>query len=679
MKKTAWIILLILTACLLLASCSEDTPLTSTEGVHQTTDPTKPTVTTAPPRDTVGVTGIVLSDGDLTLYVGTSYRLSATVLPSNATDRVLSFSSSDDSIVTVSRDGTLNALKKGEATITATASNGVSDRITVTVIDDRDEASYFRSEFSASLPNPEIEFSHSSGGTCRLEDGKLILSTDGYDFANGKIYFDKSIDGYLIAKATVAVETNAFSNLFYFYTSEDTTGNIVCSIAAENGNFKYHNGSSWVDLQPCRLGIFYEIEVLLRIGDRSRYGDKGCFDIRIDDKTYTGLPFRKGGDGVEDSIRTFFFGSNKPGAEMIYENLSLEKAEKPFLFLTENKKTLSFDSESSFTPTYELLGFPKPEVTVTCDKADGYTLENGKLTFSRAGQYRFTVTAKNQYGEDSETLTVTVTSPNTPPEITVTESEKTLLLTDNTVYTLSYTAFLGSPEATKTITCNQKDGFSLTGDTVTFTKEGDYVFTVTLANGIGRSEATVTVHIVKERVAFEETFDAMPDGTKVTKTGSGNLTFETGTLHVNTASGACGAFADIPLGTKLSEAYTASVDFTVNTGAFSNILFMLADGTSPASNGGICIAVENGTLKYHNGSVWMGITAVELGKQHNVTTVFDWQSGKQEIFLDGVSLGTFAVRNANNAKNTTHLYLGSDKSNTDFTIDSIKITYHTAS
>ena len=119
-----------------------------------------------------------------------------------------------------------------------------------------------------------------------------------------------------------------------------------------------------------------------------------------------------------------------------------------------------------------------------------------------------------------------------------------------------------------------------------------------------------------------------------------------------------------------------SVDFVVNTKAFSNILFLLADGNAPASNGGICIAVENGTLKYHNGSSWIGIVDISLGVSHNVTTVFDFETQKQEIYLDGKLLGSFAVRNSNNAKNSTHFVIGSDKSDTDFTIDHIKVTYH---
>ena len=328
--------------------------------------------------------------------------------------------------------------------------------------------------------------------------------------------------------------------------------------------------------------------------------------------------------------------------------------------------------------SYEIDGTPAPEVTVTCSKQNGWTQNGDTLTFTKAGIYEFQLSCDNEYGKDLETLTVTVSDAEALPELNVRESEKTIIFKEGIAYTLDYTTFMGIPEGTKTITCNKNDGYTLNGDTVTFTKDGEYVFTITLENSVGKVSDSVRITVIKERVVYEEDFADKPSDAKLTETGSGKVAFENGVYKVTTGSGACQAFADLPLGTTLSQAYTVSIDFTVNTNAFSNVLFLLADGTAPASNGGICIAVENGTLKYHNGSVWMGIRNITLGEKHNMTTVFDWTNKKQEIFLDGVSLGTFAVRNGNNAQKVTHLYLGSDKSGTDFTIDHIKIVYHGA-
>ena len=71
--------------------------------------------------DIVYVTSISVSGSDIT--TGTATQLSATVLPSDATNKILSWTSSDSSIATVSSTGLVTALKNGTVTITATASD----------------------------------------------------------------------------------------------------------------------------------------------------------------------------------------------------------------------------------------------------------------------------------------------------------------------------------------------------------------------------------------------------------------------------------------------------------------------------------------------------------------------------------------------------------------------------
>lgn len=70
----------------------------------------------------VPVTGIECS-GSLDLEIGTSSKLSYTILPENATDKKVTFLSSDETVVSVDESGTLQALKEGSAKVTLKTSN----------------------------------------------------------------------------------------------------------------------------------------------------------------------------------------------------------------------------------------------------------------------------------------------------------------------------------------------------------------------------------------------------------------------------------------------------------------------------------------------------------------------------------------------------------------------------
>ena len=73
---------------------------------------------------TVAVTGVSLGKTSLSLTEGASEKLLATVSPSNATNKSVTWSSSDDSVATVDQSGNVTAVKAGDATITVRTTDG---------------------------------------------------------------------------------------------------------------------------------------------------------------------------------------------------------------------------------------------------------------------------------------------------------------------------------------------------------------------------------------------------------------------------------------------------------------------------------------------------------------------------------------------------------------------------
>lgn len=81
----------------------------------------------------INATSVTLDAENISVIEGESILITATVLPENASDRAVTWTSSNEEIATVTA-GVVNALKEGEVTITATVGDGsISAQATITV------------------------------------------------------------------------------------------------------------------------------------------------------------------------------------------------------------------------------------------------------------------------------------------------------------------------------------------------------------------------------------------------------------------------------------------------------------------------------------------------------------------------------------------------------------------
>ena len=72
----------------------------------------------------IEVTGIELGESSVEMTVGTSHKLTATVLPENATEKGVVWESKDESIASVDQEGLVSAVKEGSTQIIASTANG---------------------------------------------------------------------------------------------------------------------------------------------------------------------------------------------------------------------------------------------------------------------------------------------------------------------------------------------------------------------------------------------------------------------------------------------------------------------------------------------------------------------------------------------------------------------------
>lgn len=93
---------------------------------------TQVVVTYTPSGPAVAVTGVELNKSAIAIEIGKTQTLTATIIPANASNKTITWSTDDGDVATVSK-GVVTAVAEGTTTITATSVNGIEATCDVTV------------------------------------------------------------------------------------------------------------------------------------------------------------------------------------------------------------------------------------------------------------------------------------------------------------------------------------------------------------------------------------------------------------------------------------------------------------------------------------------------------------------------------------------------------------------
>ena len=163
-------------------------------------------------------TGVTLNKTDATVYTGGTVTLTATVSPADASDKGVTWSSSDNSVATVSASGVVTGVKVGSATITATAKDGSKKsagcQITVwtsaasvtispateAMLKPGDQLMLTADEQPASAHDRSVTWSTNNASVARVDSGKVTA------MARGKASITATAHNGKAATCTVTVE-----------------------------------------------------------------------------------------------------------------------------------------------------------------------------------------------------------------------------------------------------------------------------------------------------------------------------------------------------------------------------------------------------------------------------------------------------------------------------------------
>ena len=198
------------------------------------------------------VTEIELSENDITLAEEQTVKLSATVLPANADNKILDWSSSNTTVASVAQDGTVTALTQGEAIITAKATDGseTSASCRVTVVKPVENIAFDKSWLElkigetydlvaeitpADATNTTLEWESSdenvvtveNGTVTALTQGEVIITakaTDGSETsASCRVTVIKPVESIALDKSWVELKTGETYDLVAEITPADAT------------------------------------------------------------------------------------------------------------------------------------------------------------------------------------------------------------------------------------------------------------------------------------------------------------------------------------------------------------------------------------------------------------------------------------------------------------------------
>ena len=225
--------------------------------------------TEPPVVDPVPVTGVTLNKTTLTLKEGESEKLTATVQPSNADNKNVSWSSSDPAVADVDQNGNVSAIAKGEATITVTTEDqGKTATCKVTVeaqgtdptpqptgdayafwrfsgsdapaIGDSESGTKMTVEFLTSDDSKEYKTESAGYNTAVTDENMTSQGSKGLKMGANALYLKVTIDGGFKANDVVSI---CGYNPWKVSSTEEHAGDIAASVATGTGKADYNVGS----------------------------------------------------------------------------------------------------------------------------------------------------------------------------------------------------------------------------------------------------------------------------------------------------------------------------------------------------------------------------------------------------------------------------------------------------
>ena len=421
----------------------------------------------------VSVAGVSLDKTEIVLVEGSSEKLTATVEPTNATNKNVTWSSDHEAIATVDQNGTVTARRGGQATITVTTADG-SKTATCTV---RVKIQIGEPVQSVGLNKTELALE--VNGTEKLE---AIVEPS--DATNKNVTWSSSNPEVATVDNGVVTAVSA-GEAIITVTTEDGAKTATCKVTV--------NAPQTVPVTGVTLD---KAELTLEKGSTGTLtATVEPTDATNKDVTWTSdnpeVATVEGGKvtAVSEGTAAITAKAGEQTATCIVKVTAADVAVES-VTLTPSRLELTVGQEGTLTATVNPDNATDKTVTWESNATNIATVDNnGKVTAVSEGEAIITAKA----GEQTVTCTVTVAKADVAVEsVTLDKTSLDLKTGDNA----TLTATVNPESATNkdvTWTSDKPEIAAVEGGTVTAKAEGEAIITVTTADGGKTATCKVTV------------------------------------------------------------------------------------------------------------------------------------------------------------------------------------------
>ena len=437
----------------------------------------------------IPVTEVRLSESTVGIVEGSTYKLTATVLPENTTDsKNVSWSSNNEAVATVDANGNVTAKRAGTAVITATSTNGKTAGCTVTVS-------------KKEIPITEVRLNKS---TETLKEGETTTLTATVLPENTT--YGKSVKW---SSSNVAVAT---VDLMGKVTAK-RAGTAIITAISENGKtasctITVNKKDTNITITEVRLNKSTET---LKEGDTTTLTATVLPENTTDSKS---VSWRSSNSEVATVDANGTVTAKRAGTAVITATstngktagctVTVSKKEIPITEISLDKSSATLTEGETTTLTATVLPentTDSKNVSWRSSNSEVATVDaNGTVTAKRAGTAVITATSTNG---KSAGCTVTVSKKEIPiTEISLDKSSATL--TEGETTTLTATVLPENTTDSKNVSWRSSNSEVATVDangTVTAKRAGTAVITATSTNG---KSAGCTVTVSKKEIPITE-------------------------------------------------------------------------------------------------------------------------------------------------------------------------------